>query len=190
VCLPETPSACQFAHSLWDLNVRRLSIRYAGGRTLMSPRAKSRMGTRSGDGVLARQQHRAWQSMCRSCAPSRQRRQVFRPRAVRKPRRCHAMTVSGLTMTSAARHPVQRRESMTQTHRSVVASRSRRGRGGARSGFSGRSASRSNSLTTYAATPPVLPCLCSTTTGSTSRGRRRLATWCETCWCSQAARTT
>jgi hypothetical protein len=30
----------------------------------MSPRAKSRMGTRSGDGVLARQQHRAWQSVC------------------------------------------------------------------------------------------------------------------------------
>jgi hypothetical protein len=43
---------------------------------------------------------------------------------------------------------------------------------------------------TYAAAPLVLPCLSSTTTGSTSRGRRRLATWCETCWCSQTARTT
>ena len=38
------------------------------------------------------------------------------------------MTVSGVTMTSAVRQPVQRRDSMTQTHRSVVASRSRRGR--------------------------------------------------------------
>jgi hypothetical protein len=41
---------------------------------------------------------------------------------------CHAMTVSGLTMTSAVRHPVQRHESMTQMHRSVVVSRNRRGR--------------------------------------------------------------
>jgi hypothetical protein len=42
-----------------------------------------------------------------------------------KPRRCHAMTVSGLTMTSAVRHPVQRRESRTQSHRSAFASRTR-----------------------------------------------------------------
>jgi hypothetical protein len=30
----------------------------------MSPGAKSSMATRSGEGVLARQQHRAWQSVC------------------------------------------------------------------------------------------------------------------------------
>ena len=38
------------------------------------------------------------------------------------------MTVSGLTITSAVRHPVQMRESRTQSHRSVFASRTRRGR--------------------------------------------------------------
>jgi hypothetical protein len=38
------------------------------------------------------------------------------------------MTVSGLTMTSVVRHPVQMRESPTQSHRSVFASRTRRGR--------------------------------------------------------------
>jgi hypothetical protein len=38
------------------------------------------------------------------------------------------MTVSGLTITSAVRHPVQRCANRTQSHRSVVASRTRRGR--------------------------------------------------------------
>jgi hypothetical protein len=38
------------------------------------------------------------------------------------------MTVSGLTITSAVRHPVQVRESMTQSQRSTFASRTRRGR--------------------------------------------------------------
>ena len=38
------------------------------------------------------------------------------------------MTVSGLTMTSAVRHPVQMRDSQTQSQRSAFASRTRRGR--------------------------------------------------------------
>jgi hypothetical protein len=38
------------------------------------------------------------------------------------------MTVSGLTMTRAVRHPVQRCASTSQSHRSVLASRTRRGR--------------------------------------------------------------
>jgi hypothetical protein len=38
------------------------------------------------------------------------------------------MTVSGLTIRSAVRHSVQRRESMTHSHRSAFANRTRRGR--------------------------------------------------------------
>jgi hypothetical protein len=38
------------------------------------------------------------------------------------------MTVSGLTKTSAVRHPFQMRESTTQSHWSVFASRNRGGR--------------------------------------------------------------
>jgi len=45
-----------------------------------------------------------------------------------KPRRRQAMTVSGWTMTSAARHSVHTRESTTQSQRSAFASRNRRGR--------------------------------------------------------------
>jgi hypothetical protein len=45
-----------------------------------------------------------------------------------KPRRCQAMTVSGLTMTSAARQSVHTRESTTQSQRSIVASLNRRRR--------------------------------------------------------------
>jgi hypothetical protein len=48
------------------------------------------------------------------------------PHQSRKPRRCQAITVSGLTITSAVRHPDQMRESTTQSHRSVIASRARR----------------------------------------------------------------
>jgi hypothetical protein len=48
--------------------------------------------------------------------------------AQEKPHRCHAMTVSALTITTAARHPVQRRASTTQNQRSDIASRTRRGR--------------------------------------------------------------
>ena len=51
-----------------------------------------------------------------------------KPHHSRKPRRCQAMTVSGFTMTSAVRQPVQRRASPTQSHRSVFASRTRRDR--------------------------------------------------------------
>ena len=38
----------------------------------------------------------------------------------RKPFRCHPITVSGLTMTSAVRHCAHSRESMTQSKRSAV----------------------------------------------------------------------
>jgi hypothetical protein len=63
VCLPETQPACLFAHSPWDLNVRRAVNSLCRGRTLMSPRAKVENGDEIGDGVLARQQHGAWQSV-------------------------------------------------------------------------------------------------------------------------------
>ena len=56
------------------------------------------------------------------------RRRLFHVQNNRKPRRCQAMTVSGWTMTSAVRHPVQTRDSQTQSHRSAFASRNRRGR--------------------------------------------------------------
>jgi hypothetical protein len=55
------------------------------------------------------------------------RRRLFQVQSNRKPRRCHAMTVSGLTMTSAVRHSVQMRDSQTQSHRSAFARRTRRG---------------------------------------------------------------
>jgi hypothetical protein len=55
------------------------------------------------------------------------RRRLFQAHHNRKPRRCQAMTVSGLTITSAVRHPVQMRESRPQSQRSVFASRNRRG---------------------------------------------------------------
>jgi hypothetical protein len=45
-------------------------------------------------------------------------------------RRRQAITVSGWTMTSAVRHPVQMRDSQTQSQRSAVASGNRRGRRG------------------------------------------------------------
>jgi hypothetical protein len=59
---------------------------------------------------------------------SAQRRPLFQRHHSRKPRRCQVMTVSGLTITSAVRQPVQRRESRLQRHRSVFASRTWCGR--------------------------------------------------------------
>jgi len=56
------------------------------------------------------------------------RRRLFQAHHSRKPRRCQAMTVSGLTMTNAVRHPVEMRESRLQSQRSAFASRNRRGR--------------------------------------------------------------
>jgi hypothetical protein len=55
-------------------------------------------------------------------------RRLFQAHHSRKPRRCQAMTVSGLTMTSAVRHPGQMRKSWPQSQRSAFASRNRRGR--------------------------------------------------------------
>ena len=56
------------------------------------------------------------------------RRRLFQVHQSRKPCRCQAMTVSGFTRTSAVRHPAQMRASMTQNHRSVLASQTRCGR--------------------------------------------------------------
>ena len=56
------------------------------------------------------------------------RRRLFQAHQSRKPRRCQAMTVSGLTITSAVCHPAQMRESSAQSQRSDFASRNRRGR--------------------------------------------------------------
>ena len=56
------------------------------------------------------------------------RRRLFQAHHRWKPRRCHAMTVSGLTMTSAVRHSVQMPESRIQSQRSTFVSRNRRGR--------------------------------------------------------------
>jgi hypothetical protein len=56
------------------------------------------------------------------------RRRLLQAHHSRKPRRCQAMTISGLTMTSVVRHPVSTRESTTQSQRSACASRNRRGR--------------------------------------------------------------
>ena len=55
------------------------------------------------------------------------RPRLFQVQNKRKPRRCHAMTVAGLTMTSAVRHPVHRRDNQTQSHRSTFVRGSRRG---------------------------------------------------------------
>jgi hypothetical protein len=54
------------------------------------------------------------------------RRRLFQVQKSRKPRRCHARTVSGLTMTTAARHSFQRFDSQTHNIRSACVSRSRR----------------------------------------------------------------
>jgi hypothetical protein len=56
------------------------------------------------------------------------RRRLFQVHQNWKPRRCHAMTVYGLTIRSAVRHSVQTRDSTIQRQRSVVVRRSRRGR--------------------------------------------------------------
>jgi hypothetical protein len=56
------------------------------------------------------------------------RRRLFQAHHSPKPRRCQAMTVSGLTITTVVRHPVSTRESTTQSQRSAGASCNRRGR--------------------------------------------------------------
>ena len=53
------------------------------------------------------------------------RRRLFQVQKSRKPRRCHARTVLGLTMTTAARHSFQRFDSQTHNIRSACVSRSR-----------------------------------------------------------------
>jgi len=53
---------------------------------------------------------------------------LFHVHHSRNPCRCQAMTVSGVTITSDVRHPVQMRESMAQRNRSVLKSRNRAGR--------------------------------------------------------------
>jgi hypothetical protein len=55
------------------------------------------------------------------------RRRLFHAQNKRKPRRCHAMTVSGCTMTSAVRQFAQTRDSQTQRHRSTFPRASRCG---------------------------------------------------------------
>lgn len=46
---------------------------------------------------------------------------LFQLQYSRNPRRCHAMTVSGLTITRADRQPLHSRESLTQRSRSATA---------------------------------------------------------------------
>ena len=53
---------------------------------------------------------------------------LFHVQKSRKPRRCQARTVSGLTMTRAARHPFQHSDSQTHSMRSARVSRKRCGR--------------------------------------------------------------
>ena len=61
--------------------------------------------------------------------PGRPRRvRLFQRQKRRKLRRCHARTVSGFTMTRAARHPCQIRDNQTHTRRSDRVSGMRRGR--------------------------------------------------------------
>ena len=54
------------------------------------------------------------------------RRRLFHVQSRRKPRRCQAMTVSGLTMTSAVRQLFQTPVSHTHRSRSAAVSRTRR----------------------------------------------------------------
>jgi hypothetical protein len=75
-----------------------------------------------------RLRHRANQRTNVSGYSGRPRRRLFQAHQSRKPRRCQAITVSGLTITSAVRHPVRAREIPTQSHRSTFVSRNRRGR--------------------------------------------------------------
>jgi hypothetical protein len=53
---------------------------------------------------------------------------LFHVQKRRKPRRCQAKTVSGLTITTAARHSSQTLDSQTHSIRSACVSRSRCGR--------------------------------------------------------------
>jgi hypothetical protein len=53
---------------------------------------------------------------------------LFQVQKSRKPRRCQARTVSGLTMTRAVRHPFQRLDSQTHSILSACVSRRRCGR--------------------------------------------------------------
>jgi hypothetical protein len=70
---------------------------------------------------------------------------LFQAHHSRKPRRCQAMTVSGLTITSAVRHPVQMHERRAQSHwSSVFASPSRGGRDRWRTCSRSRNASTSS----------------------------------------------
>jgi hypothetical protein len=55
------------------------------------------------------------------------RRRLFHVQNNRRPWRCHAMTVSGLTITTAVRQPAHVRDNHAQSHRSALARRSRRG---------------------------------------------------------------
>jgi hypothetical protein len=84
LCLPETQSACQFAHSPWDLNVRRA----VNSLCRWKDADVAAREVENGDEIGRRRAGAAAASCLavgvrRSCAPSRQRRQVFRPRAVR-----------------------------------------------------------------------------------------------------------
>jgi hypothetical protein len=56
------------------------------------------------------------------------RRRLFQVQNRRKPWRCQAMTVSGLTITSAVRQSLHERTNDAHSHRSALARRSRRGR--------------------------------------------------------------
>ena len=48
------------------------------------------------------------------------RRRLFHVQSNRKPRRCHASTVAGVTRTSAGRHPLQTRDNHAHSTRSAV----------------------------------------------------------------------
>ena len=66
--------------------------------------------------------------MCAGTLGRLVRRRLFHVQNNRKPRRCHAMTVSGWTITSAVRQSFQNRNSHTHSRRSARVSRSRGGR--------------------------------------------------------------
>jgi hypothetical protein len=92
MCLPETQSACQFAHSPWELNVRRV-VNSLCRRKDADVAARE---VENGDEIGRRRAGAAAASCLavgvrRSCAPSRQRRQVFRPRAVRSDDASHRL---------------------------------------------------------------------------------------------------
>jgi hypothetical protein len=100
----------------WSAGRRRQRRRRRAWRLASVPRGVRKRNRINAFGVFSRDTGR----------PRRVR--LFHLQKSRKPRRCHARTVSGFTMTMATRHPCQIRDNQTHNTRSTRVSSTRRGR--------------------------------------------------------------